>query len=231
MFQINYSPTAVTLTNLGVGTQVLHWTGAAGSNWPPPGNWAESTIPANGDTLVFDTSTPGASRIRRRVRPNNDIGGLADLDIVINDAAAAGDFEIGGSRLRAGHSVGGTPVTSSVSAGTTSQINNAVSLGANTTFAVGLGTLTMGGIISGGFALTVNGSPSSTLSFLSANTYTGGTTITSGTLLATVDNAIGSGLMTLNGVTIANPNAFVALPNPFVVNAPATYGGFGFKET
>ena len=57
----------------------------------------------------------------------------------------------------------GTGITSTVTVGTSAVINNGLTLGANTTFAVGFGTLQINGGISGAFSLTVANAPNATL--------------------------------------------------------------------
>ncbi len=74
----------------------------------------------------------------------------------------------------------------------------AVSTGANCQVTVGASTLTVGGVISGGHALTKAGA--GTLTISGANTYTGATTINAGTLAAGSTSAFG----TNSAVVLAN---------------------------
>jgi fibronectin-binding autotransporter adhesin len=63
----------------------------------------------------------------------------------------------------------------------------------------GIGNITIGHIISGANAVTKSGSGS--LSFSAANTYTGLTTISGGTLAYGINNAISTGGITVNGTS------------------------------
>ena len=82
----------------------------------------------------------------------------------------------------------------------------AVSLSANRVVTVSAGTLTEGGVISGGYALTKAGAGRLTL--LGANTYTGATTISAGTLQIGDGGANGSlsslGALTNNATLVFN---------------------------
>jgi autotransporter-associated beta strand protein len=228
--RINYSANAVTLTNVAIATPtVLHWTGAAGSNWSTAGNWAEDVAPTSGKSLVFDTTTVGFAGTAAAFAPNNDISGLTDITIGINDNSSAGDFVIGGNSIGL-RVTPGTAITSTVTvtSGGGATINNPLSLNANTVFGVGLGTLTLGGIVSGGFSATQGSAPGATLALNGANTYSGGTTIATGTLLANNNTALGSGPLTLSGGTLSGATAFITLANPFTVTAPSAIGGGSF---
>ncbi|OWK43065.1 beta strand repeat-containing protein [Fimbriiglobus ruber] len=229
MFQINYTPTAVTLTNLGSGAPTLHWIGATNSNWSVASNWAEGTTPVSGDTLVFDTSTPGFAGTVAAFAPTNDVGELTDIAIVINDSSTAGDFTIGGDPLGL-VTTAGVGISGTIDAGTAATINNALTLAADTTIDAGLGTLTLGGAISGGFSLTAAGSPAGTVTLNVANAYTGGTVLDAGTVAVNNAGALGTGTLTFNGGTLANVGAFFHVPNAFVVSAPSTIGGGSFFE-
>jgi autotransporter-associated beta strand protein len=81
--------------------------------------------------------------------------------------------------------------------------SGAVALGASCTVTVSGGTLGVGGIISGsGYSLTKAGAGMLTLR--GANTYTGGTTLSAGTLNINNASAIGSGSFTISGGTLNN---------------------------
>jgi len=226
-FRINYTSNAVTLTNLGVGSRVRHWIGAVSSLFSAPGNWAENSAPASGDTLIFDTSTAGFAGTAAAYAPSADLGGLSDLSLVINDNSAGGDFAIGGTALGLSNAAG-VALSSTVAVGKGAAVANALSLGADTTVAVGLGTLALNGVVGGGFALAAAGSPAGTLVLGNANSYSRGTVITSGTVAVGADRSLGFGGVTLNGGTLAEAVSFLNVPNPFVVTAPSAIGGGGF---
>ena len=98
----------------------------------------------------------------------------------------------------------------------------AVAMNAARKVTVSPGTLTTGGIISGAtFRLTKAGSGALTLS--GANTYTGGTTLSAGTLNINNASALGTiaGTFIINGGTIDNTTA----GSITTVNYPQTWGG------
>ena len=133
----------------------LHWLGSSAANgnlWSVATNWLEDQAPVSGDLLVFDSATPGFSATTTGFAPTNDISGLTNLAIGINNSSSAGDFAISGDSFGL-ITTGGVGITCTLSAGTGSTpaevINNNITLGANTTVDVGLGSLTLGGVISG----------------------------------------------------------------------------------
>ena len=76
----------------------------------------------------------------------------------------------------------------------------AVALAANPTITTSAGVLTVGGVVSGGgHSITTAGT--GTLVLLAANGYSGGTTLTGGTL-SFANGALGSGTITFNGGTL-----------------------------
>jgi autotransporter-associated beta strand protein len=89
------------------------------------------------------------------------------------------------------------------------------------------GTLTVSGVISGGYALTKNGP--GTLTLTNSNTYSGGTTLSDGTLNINNTNALGAvtGVFTMNGGTIDNTSgaALTTVNYPQAWNADLTFTG------
>ena len=130
----------------------LHWIGSTAANgnmWSVAANWLENQVPTSGDRLVFDTTTAGFSATANGFGPTNNLTGLTNLTIGINDASAAGDFTLSGSAIGLS-TAAGTAIDSTLSVGTAATINNNITLAANTTVAVGLGSLTLGGHLSRG---------------------------------------------------------------------------------
>jgi fibronectin-binding autotransporter adhesin len=84
-----------------------------------------------------------------------------------------------------------------------------VTLGANVQVTASAGTLTVGGVVSGGYSLSVVGS-TGVLLLSGANTYTGGTIINSGTLTLSGANTF-NGAITLNSAGTLNVNNASAL--------------------
>jgi autotransporter-associated beta strand protein len=99
-----------------------------------------------------------------------------------------------------------------------------LSLAAKLTFdGSGTGTVTIAGAVSGSGTLVVNGS--STLTLTNANTYTGGTTLNTGTLKLSSNQALGTNTLTLAGGTL-DTSALGTGANlylPFNVTGTATW--------
>jgi autotransporter-associated beta strand protein len=203
---------------------VLHWLGTTNSNWGTAANWLENAAPASGDTLVFDTTTTGFAGTVAAFAPFDDLPALTGLSLGFVDASAAGDFAVSGNAFGL---AGGTALTAATSAGTGPSVANAITLGANATVAVGLGTLTLSGAVGGGFGLTVNGAAQGTVALTGANGYTGDTTVTSGIVSVGTASALGAGTLTLAGGALTSPGGTVTLANPVTVSAAGVIGGAG----
>jgi autotransporter-associated beta strand protein len=105
----------------------------------------------------------------------------------------------------------------------------AVTLGSNRTVTVNASTLTVGGVIGdGGNAYSLTKAGAGTLVLTGANTYSGGTTLSSGTLdISEAINALGSGTLTLgNGTTLRASNGTVlTYANSMVIDGNVTLTG------
>ena len=104
----------------------------------------------------------------------------------------------------------------------------AVTLGTNVTVTVNGATtapLTIGGIISGAHALSVQGT--GTLTLNGANLFTGGVTLNNGALLNLgTATALGTGTFTINGGSFNNTSgAAITLANPQTWNGNFTFVG------
>jgi autotransporter-associated beta strand protein len=109
----------------------------------------------------------------------------------------------------------GSLATGSLNMGT-----GAVSLTGNRTVTVSANTLTIGGVISGGFGLTKAGAGTMTLT--GTNTYTGLTTVNAGTLNL---NKAGGALPATNNVTVASGGTLVVSANQTLNNLTVAAGG------
>ncbi len=107
--------------------------------------------------------------------------------------------------LSGGYSISGEPITLAGSGGVgidsqtgTNRFSDAITLGANLTFTQDAGQLNLGGVISGSQDLTKGGP--GTLVLGGVNTYTGGTTISAGTIKDGIENALPTGtVLTVDG--------------------------------
>jgi autotransporter-associated beta strand protein len=205
-------------------------TGGTGNQWGVAANWEENQVPTSGSTVVLDTTTPGFNATANGFNPVNDVSSLANLILVVNDASAAGDCNLTGNPLGL-RNTAGVAIRSTLSSGAAVTIANNLTLAANSTIDVGLGTLTLSGVLSdspGSFSLTDASTTGSILNLNAANTYHGGTTLSSGTLDVGTNTSLGTGALHLAGGTLANNNAFLVLANPFSVPTPSTIGGSSF---
>jgi autotransporter-associated beta strand protein len=115
-------------------------------------------------------------------------------------------------------------LTGNVTDSGTSTISGNLNLGGTSqTFQVNSGAiLTISAAVSGG-SLTKSGS--GTLVLSNRNSYTGGTTLSAGTLTAGNNSALGSGTLTLQAGTLSASGGAVSLANPVTVAGNVTIGG------
>lgn len=169
------------------------WVGGAGPDWSTAANWSDAAVPSATNRLVF-TGTVDLSN-------TNNLTAGTQFD-GITFAAGAGAFTLGGN----GINLGGNILNSSASLQT---INLALALQQNTVINSGAAGLAVGGTISGGFGFTKKGT--GTLTLTAANSYTGTTTVASGTLVLSGANGaitgspsvrvFSGGMLALNNAT------------------------------
>jgi fibronectin-binding autotransporter adhesin len=192
------------------------WNGSTDGDWATNANWTPNNGTAsdpNGSNNVAGFSGPGANQpILANNRQVNQL----------NFAAGGGVTLTGASTL----TLSGTTPTISVTSGTHS-INCPIALAANTTIQVAAGCqLTIDSVISGAFTLTKTGT--GTLILGGANTYTGTTTISAGTVRLTDGDALGG---TTNGTTVASGAALVLTNGITLANEALTVNGtLGFDS-
>ena len=156
------------------------WNGAgADNNWGTVANWTNNTSPVTGDYVYFDGST--------RTSPNLATG-YSVSGVTFNSGAAS--FNIGtgnGSML----TLTGGLTNNSANAQT---VSTPVNLNGNALLHINAatGNVTLSGVVSdAGFGLLKVGSSALTLS--AANTYSGPTVVTNGTLIISGSGTIGGG--------------------------------------
>lgn len=156
--------------------------GANGNN-----NWDTNVAPVNGDDIVFAGTVNLSS--------SNNITNLSVNSLTFNSGSGA--FILLGNKI----TLNGAITNNSTSIQT---INMDLGLNATTTFATTSGDVAVGGVVSGVTNAGINKTGTNQLILSGANTYTGTTTITAGTLLAnnTTGSATGSGAINVgvNGV-------------------------------
>jgi autotransporter-associated beta strand protein len=196
------------------------WTGAGGNaNWSTSQNW--SRAPLKGMNLVFSGAV--------QTQTTND--SLSSARTITFDNTAA-PFTLSGIALTlSGGVTNNSPNTQTVNlnlklsaaqqinaASGNLVINGAIDTGGNVVTATGSTNTTLAGSISGSGGISMAGS--GTLALAGNNSYTGGTTVSSGTLLVKHVNGLGSttvgpGLAISNGATTnlqAGLNGPVQLP-------------------
>lgn len=207
------------------GQESLTWTGGSNGTWDTAGanvNFNASASGAvnylQGDVSVFDESTAPAN-------PAISIatGGVTPASVTINDVSGVFSFTGGGinggtalTKTGAGTTVLATNNTytgvTTISAGTL-QIGNggtAGTLGSSNT--TNNGTLsfnrsdavTYSGVVSGSGVVRSDGT--GTTNLLSANTYSGGTVISKGTMVGRAATSFGTGAITLNDASTGAAN-------------------------
>lgn len=163
-------------------------TTAASGTFNTASNWTLGTVPVNGDSLTFSTSTTTLL--------TNNLTSLSVAGITFSGTGSSA-FTISGNALTL------TSTVSQANNVTPQTINAPLVLGANILFsATTNATLNVGGAVSGGFRLT-KGNPG-TLVLSGVNTHSGGTQVNAGTLQLSGSGTLGSssGTLTINNGTL-----------------------------
>jgi autotransporter-associated beta strand protein len=179
-------------------------------NWSTGINWDATPVSGIDTSLVFvptlgtfpgavtNTSNNNLGTFQLNQLTLGGIGPVADSNpVVVNITGGTLDFNLSSGfatpvvNLNATNGTGASTVTYNVS--------SALALTTDTLFTGnGNAAFNFSGVISGG-ALTKSGT--STLTLSGANTYTGITTVNNGTLALGASNVIGTGDVSVNGVT------------------------------
>ena len=156
------------------------WSGSgSNNNWSTASNWTANRVPINTNNLIFAGST--------RLTPTNDLSSFIANNISF--AAGAGAFSISGNAFT---QLNNSSITNNSSNAQT--ISNNIALSSGTAGGIidcNLAAITLSGAISGANGLIKNGLKALTLSSQSS-TYSGSTSITAGTLIASKGIATGS---------------------------------------
>ena len=201
----------------------LTWQGDVSSSWSSGTsgtntNWVSNTLPANGDSLVFDLNTAGVTNLSS----TNDLtsltlGGTNALTFT-NDGGTGTGFTMTGNAITLGGNI--------TSSGTTGTHTHTLSLGlilngtrtltaaTGTTFVID-GTLSETG---GSFGFIKSGAGSATLS--ASNTFTGAISVNQGTL--TIGSIADSGTSSAIGA-----GSIINIGSSTTVAGTLTYTGSG----
>ena len=162
--------------------------GGANVNWSTITNWdGDATAPVANDVLFFGGSLG-------LINTNDFTAGTQFNGITFNSDAGA--FVLRGNAINLGGDITNNSITTQ-----TISLNLALTASRNFVVTTG-GNLVLGGIVSGTtFGLNKDGAGTLTLS--GANTFTGGATISAGTMVATVAGALGNaGKVIVNNGTL-----------------------------
>ena len=168
------------------------WTGANSNLWNDALNW-NGGVPANGDTLYFDTSSVA------NLDTSNDMAGLTNLSFDIDKSGVT----ISGNAI----GLGSAGITADSLGSPT--LNVDLSQPGDTTYTVGSWrTITLNGVVSGAGGVVKAGGGDLVLS--GVNTYTGGTQLNAGTVVVGSDSNLGntSGGLTFDGGTLQTTGGF-----------------------
>jgi autotransporter-associated beta strand protein len=183
----------------------LTWTGATGGTWSDTNNWSTTTAPISTDDLVILGPANLAGSLSIDFASSASVNSLTFTDsspVALTNQLSAMDQVL---TLGAGGLTTGSGAVTVGDVLSTQRIN--LALGANQTWTVGSGGLTVSGVVSGaGFGLTKMGPGTLTLNSAAVNTFTGGLTLRAGTLaldfanLSTPTNLVSNvNALTLNG--------------------------------
>ena len=223
-------------TNLGTVSVVVvqwqGWTNSAGGNWSVGTSWAGGVSPTAGGgshhLLVYNTNAYSGTSL-------DDLSGTFQLNRLIFGsrlpAVALGGNALSFSNLPA------TPPQVIQNGASALTISNALTLAASTTLGgTGAGPVTLVGVLSGAGTLTQTCRGILTLGGAGVNTYSGGTTVSGGTLVLNQNRFnLGSGPVTLaDGTTFYTQNfegnsSGGAITNTFNLlgGYATTFAGFG----
>ena len=186
--------TITCLAGIAVQAQTFTWDGgAANVNMKATGNWVSSypTDSSSGDFIFNYTNiTPG---YESKNNPYNNALGLTFTSLQL--IGSGGSWSTGGWDIGGPNAV--TLAGNITASGGTHQFNLVATLGNNITISVADQSLTMGAAIGGGYGIIKTGAGA--LAISKANSYSGGTTISAGSVISSVSGAFGSG-----DVTVAN---------------------------
>jgi autotransporter-associated beta strand protein len=198
---------------------VSTWISTNGGNWTTAGNWLENSVPAGGrgaDIRFF----PGQSLPSGTIAINNGLAGTLDLNQLqfSGTGTSATVVNLTGNPLRLVRNGTTSPAItlSGVTAGFRYNIAHPITLDDDVVFnANNSGTFVFTGAITGNGGLTRTGTYS-TLILAGTNTYSGPTTIGSGTLQIGNDGAsgtLGTGPVVNNSELRIDRTGTVDIPN------------------
>lgn len=205
--------------------------GGADNNWSTAANWANDTLPAAGDDLIFPS---GAARLSNT---NNLVAGTNFHSI----SFSGGGYAISGNSVTlnsagVANSTGANALNLPITLTTLGQAfvvaaSSSLQVGGTVTVADvlltanpdSLGSISFSNTISGSGGLWKKGAGSLLLS--GNNSYVGGTLLSAGVMALGSNTAVGTGTLTLQTATIQADTAARTLSNAVVLSGNTTFGG------
>ncbi|HVS58128.1 MAG TPA: hypothetical protein VHD60_00090 [Candidatus Saccharimonadales bacterium] len=185
------------------------WTGGGdGATFSDSANWSScgSTVPQNGDSLVFPISALGTDYATL----NNDLSGLSVNNITFSGAntwpngGSTGDFfglNIGGDALTITGNISNTTTSTDSTLTNPLRFDNSLTFAGNPTLAAGHGGLMFTGAIAGSGNITTTGDDTlygGSVSFSgTGSTFSGTIDATSGVLSAATSSSVGTASLTV----------------------------------
>jgi autotransporter-associated beta strand protein len=173
------------------------WVGNTSGNFGTAANWNGNALPVTNNTLEFHLAgTAGTNLTDNFFTP-----GSYQLSGITFDTGASAFVINPAAPLVNAYTLGGNFTDNATN---TETFNDAITLATTPTFSVTSGgTLNLGGSISGLYGITVTGG--GTLNLSAAESYTGATTVSQGTV--NVSNTIATGSSTITVGNVLNNNA------------------------
>lgn len=199
----------------------ITWSGATNGIWGTDSNWSGTGF---APTSLDDLTILGPGNIAGALNINIAAAASANSINFTDTAAVTLTNTTSGSNQTLTLGAGGlTTSTGAMTIGSaTANQNVNIALGASQTWNVGSGGLTVTNVIGdGGSAFGITKSGTGTLTLSGANTFTGGVTLSAGTINFSNNSAFGTGAITSNGGTIKNTTG-VTTTNNLVVNSGST---------
>ena len=193
----SYNATSGSLTMIIGDTPV--WTGNSSSsaNWSDSGNWSNAAAPIAGQALVFAGSNNPTN--------TNDMGSLQAGGLQFS--ASAGSYNLSGGTIQISNALNNFSANNQT-------IGLNIQLASNLSVGLPAGPITITAPISdGGAGYGITTSGSGTLVLLASNTYTGATTIGSGTLQlgnGSVDGSVAGNIVN-NSALVLQPATTITL--------------------
>ncbi|MGI8431260.1 MAG: PEP-CTERM sorting domain-containing protein [Chthoniobacterales bacterium] len=205
--------------SLGANASTIEWANA-GTSWPTGADWVGGNAPAN--SLVTDIAafgSQGAAAVSPVLTSARSINGISFLSGAYNYTISGSILNIGSGGISSGAIFATETISSTVRLSITQNWNSAGTLNINGTLDFnnnsatartltiqGGGVTNLNGVVQSSFmgstgSLIYAGVGNGSLFLANANTYNGGTTISSGVLHGTHDGAFGLGDVSLTSNT------------------------------